>query len=188
MTDFALNPLQTFLAYLEKDGGQAGERYEGLRRALIRYFEMRQVMAAEELADVVLDRVSKKIVEGEPVKDIGSYCLGVARFVHLEWLRNPGRNQVTLDELGQQMPVQLCSEDESARIDCMTRCFWALSDEKRGFLRYYFDGKGRKRTKRREVLAVQLGINQAALYNRIKRLLDQLRDCKADCLREALAR
>ncbi len=181
--------LSVLLSHLDVNPELAGERYESLRRALMRYFEMRAVTMPEELADAALDRVGRKIAEGEAVREPEAFCLGVARFVYLEWQRNPARRQVGLEDWEKQassLPED--AADADSRQTCMKQCLQRLPADKRELVRDYFLGAGRERIRRRETIAARLGVNQAALQNRIKRLLDKLRECKVDCLRTAAAR
>ncbi|MBP6820993.1 MAG: hypothetical protein KA368_05590 [Acidobacteria bacterium] len=179
--------LKALLDYLSAHCEDAGERYEALRRSVMRYLEQRAVFASDELADEILDRVARRIEMGEEVREIGGYCLGVARNVYLEWQRNPRNNHLPIEELD-RYPVPEAQTDEawdSSQLICMQKCLQSVADGKQELLREYFRGQGGERTKRREVIAGQLGINQAALYNRVSRLVERLRQCKDNCLRQS---
>jgi len=68
------------LARLSADGGDA-QAYEALRRRLIQFFKLHVPAEADDLADVVLDRLARRIHEGIDVASVPSYALGIARMV-----------------------------------------------------------------------------------------------------------
>lgn len=142
------------------------------------------------MADEVLDRVGRRIEAGEEVREIGSYCFGAARNVYFEWLRNPRGRQVPLDDLDRHPHVEprVDGAEDSLLLFCMKQCLQTVAEERRELVREYFRGAGAERIRRREAIAERLGVNQAALYNRVSRLVDRLRQCKDDCLRRAATR
>src|SRR5437588_9822249 len=69
---------------LNADREQAGEKYELLRRTLIRFFEWRGAPFPDEHTDETFNRVARKLADGLEIKNIGGYCYEVARLVCLE--------------------------------------------------------------------------------------------------------
>src|SRR5438309_10230144 len=69
---------------LNVDREQAGEKYEEMRRTLIRFFEWRGAPFPEEHTDETFNRVARRLDEGVEIKNVGGYCYEVARLVHLE--------------------------------------------------------------------------------------------------------
>ena len=86
LTDSAFGRL---LDHLDRDRARAADRYEELRRILVRFFEWRSAPFPEELADATFDRVARKLAEGVMIENIGAYSYGVARLVALEALKGP---------------------------------------------------------------------------------------------------
>ena len=86
-----------FLAYLHPDRESAAEKYEALRLTLVKFFDWRGAHFPEECADETFNRVVRKIDSGETVRDIVSYCNGVARIIFLESTRSPEHKRVSLD-------------------------------------------------------------------------------------------
>jgi DNA-directed RNA polymerase specialized sigma24 family protein len=76
-----------FLNSLDSDRNIAGEKYEMLRRKLIKFFQWQRSSSAEDLADKVMDRVARRLFKGEVIRDISKYVMGVARLVALEDLK-----------------------------------------------------------------------------------------------------
>jgi hypothetical protein len=88
------------LAILDPDPETAGGKYEQLRRKLIKFFEWRGSFISDELADETLNRLARKIDEGEEIeKNVFALSLGIARFVLLETLKRPDNNRVEMKEL-----------------------------------------------------------------------------------------
>jgi hypothetical protein len=75
------------LAILAPSPESAGEKYEQLRRQLIKFFEWRGSHISDQLADETLNRLARKIDEGEQIeKNVTAFSFGIARFVFLETL------------------------------------------------------------------------------------------------------
>lgn len=88
MPDLTQRAFDALLAWLDPDRELAGEKYEDIRYRLIKFFERRGCPAPEELADEVLNRVSKKLDEGTEVRAF-EYFYGVALRVFHEHLEKP---------------------------------------------------------------------------------------------------
>src|SRR5215471_7249492 len=88
-----------FLACLDSDPARAGEKYEALREALVKFLDWRGAPLPEELVDEAFNRVARKLEEGETIRDAPTYCHGVARLVFLQWLERSGNKRAELEEL-----------------------------------------------------------------------------------------
>ncbi len=80
--------LARLLVRLHADAEQAGQEYERLRRALVKFFDWRGVPAPDECADETIDRLARKLDE-TIVADVRHYAHGIARLVLLERRRQP---------------------------------------------------------------------------------------------------
>ncbi len=99
LTQQAFNNL---LFWLDPDLNRAGERYEIIRRGLVRYFRGRGCASPEDLADETINRVSQKVPDLRPVYvgEPARYFFGVARYVYLEYLRRqPRESEIYLEYL-----------------------------------------------------------------------------------------
>src|ERR1044072_6747769 len=78
-----------FLTWLNPNREQAATKYEEVRRKLIKIFACRGCAEAEDLADETINRVIRKMQEliDSYVGDPALYFYGVARNVHLEYVR-----------------------------------------------------------------------------------------------------
>src|SRR2546421_3106679 len=86
------------LAHLDPDGERAGEKYEDLRRTLIKFFEWRGAPFPEDHADETFNRVARKLNEGIEIKNVGGYCYEVARLVCLEVWKGDDSRRESLEE------------------------------------------------------------------------------------------
>ena len=173
------------LACLDSDRDRAGEKYEDLRRTLIRFFEWRGAPFPEDHADDALTRVAKKLGEGVEIKNIGGYCYEVARFVCLEALKGFDSKREALPP-DHREAIETVSIDEAAereiRLSCLDRCLESLPTDGRALIVEYYKDESRERIDRRKALATTLGLNREALANRAQRLRDKLERCVTRCV------
>ena len=148
------NAFNKLLESLDKDRLSAGEKYEQLRRSLIKYFNWHGSQQAEVDADQTIDRLARKLYECSEFEDIYTYALGMARLVALESLRNQEKAQ----KFGERLPLSSShsKEDEDAgkRVACFDTCLANLSADKRDLIVLYYQGdKGAKITNRQQLAA-----------------------------------
>lgn len=164
------------------DAGEARE-YEVIRRKLVAFLDLRGAAQPEVAADETLDRVARKLLEGEPVQSLRAYVFGVARRVLMESARREHRDRVT-----QQTWVLLRREpgadaETESRFACLEKCLGALPPESRALIETYHGGIGSSTAHdRRAALAARLGISAVALRTRAHRLRNQLGACLGRCL------
>lgn len=172
----ALTP-EAWDALLARLGSPA--EYETMRRKLVKFFEWRGAWGAEDLADITMDRVARKLGQGEQVRELSAYFYSVARLVVLEGGRRAAR------ESG-ELPPQLAApvvESGSARglSACFEECLEKQSAEaRRLILDYYEEDKSAKFDHRRR-LAEQLGLQMNALRIRVCRIRAELEQCVRKC-------
>lgn len=103
---------EKLLDCLDADRDTAGEKYEDLRRALVRYFEGRRISFAEERVDEVFNRVSRKLTDGVQINNFYAYCYEVARRVHLERRRAPESRMDSIEEFDLEYSAPNTLDDE----------------------------------------------------------------------------
>jgi DNA-directed RNA polymerase specialized sigma24 family protein len=173
--------LDKLLLHLDRDRERAGEKYETLRRGLIKFFEWRGCAFPEDHADDTIDRVARKIIQGEEIRNVYSYTSGVARFVFLEMVKEREKQQIALRHLpSEQMPEEI--PDDEARVECLRRCLQALPAESSQLVMDYYRDEGRNKIDLRKKLAQQHDISAQTLRMRLQRLRTKLEECVADCL------
>src|SRR5207249_169359 len=115
------------------------ERYEHLRRSLMRYFDWRGSIHAERDADDTIDRVARKLCEGRLVDELYSYALGVARNVALESLRLQQKEQASVDVSPTVSSNPREDEGFDRQFDCFESCLAQLPSAKRELILAYYD-------------------------------------------------
>jgi RNA polymerase sigma factor (sigma-70 family) len=176
--------LGRFLASLDPDADRAGEKYESLRLALMKFFDWRGAHFPEDLADETINRVIRKIDEGETIRDVPTYCHGVARLVLLEKLKAPESRRADFEELP---PAALAAPDpkeNDERQDCFERCLKELPVESLQLILQYYGEEKREKINRRQAMAERLGIPLNALRSRAQRIRNRLEECVNGCVKK----
>ncbi|HEX7313012.1 MAG TPA: hypothetical protein VF297_03780 [Pyrinomonadaceae bacterium] len=173
------------LSSLDPDRELAGQKYVLLRLKLVKYFEWHGAGFPDREADVTLNRVARRIAEGQEVHSLNAYCYGVARLVFSEALRAQQKEREAL-ECAPPAEVDETGDDpqDEARRACLDRCLQDLPEEHRALIiGYYDDEKGRKIERRRH-LAARLGIPINALRIRAHRIRLRLEACVGECVEQ----
>jgi len=171
-----------FLACLDSDPARAGEKYETLREALVKFLDWRGALFPEELVDEIFNRVTRKLEEGETIRDLPSYCHGVARMVFLQSLERPGNKRVELEELS--MVAVPKPDVANVRRECLNHCLRRLPAENRELIIEYYRKEGRQKFDHRIAMAERLGIPLNALRSRVQRIRDKLERCVRQCYKD----
>jgi len=100
--DWTLKPeaFRQLLSWLDGGSDSGGEAYVEVRR-LSSYFERKNCLSCDELADETLNRIARKLEEKGSITDVSAlhYCYIVAKFVFLESLRQTKLVQAGTTEL-----------------------------------------------------------------------------------------
>ena len=177
--------LARFLVGLDPDSDRAGEKYESLRLTLMKFFDWRGAHFPEELADETINRVIRKLDEGETIRDLPTYCHGVARLVLLEKLKGPENKRAdfeTLPPAALVAPEPSEREDVDEKQDCFERCLKELPTESRQLILQYYSDEKREKIDRRLAMAERLGIPLNALRSRAQRIRNRLEECVNGCM------
>lgn len=189
MSELTAEGFERLLARLDGDPSRAAERYEELRLKLVKCFVWRGCLGlhADNLADITLDRVARKLSEGIEIESINAYACEVSRYVWMEHLRK-NKEDARDDE---SMPVQSVEpdlpEDPDDRLRCLRRCVPEVSrgdDDVRIIKEYYRTAPGEKPKEARKKLADKLGITSNSLKVKALRLRKRLEDCINECVRK----
>lgn len=173
--------LELLLTCLDEDLEVAGEKYEVLRRKLVKYFDWRGAHFPDECADETINRVMRKLESGESIRDIPTYCVGIARLVFLERLKRADRLQVSIEDLG-SVAVPFLQPEINLQQTCFERCLNQLPIESRHLVLQYYQDERRSKINRRQALAESLGVPLNALRSRVQRIRDKLEFCVTRCI------
>jgi DNA-directed RNA polymerase specialized sigma24 family protein len=174
--DLTPEAFATFLARLAPEPEIAGERYEELRRQLIKFFEWRCSFIADQLADETLNRVVRKIQDGEKIeKNILAMCLGIARNIFKERMRHPDNRRVAIEELSKlAAPSVPQKEDNDPWLIRLKESLSSLPEVDRELIIEYYEEDKQAKIDSRKALASSLGISINALFSRAKRIRDRV--------------
>jgi hypothetical protein len=159
---------------LEADRERAADEYVLLHRKLVRFFSHRAAVNPEGLADETLDRVARRMAEGESVDHPGRYAQGVARRVWQECWR--ARPVTSLESEAHAASAGFSDVEDSKEVldRCLTECLEALAPESRALILRYYAGERRARIANRSALAAELGLSPNSLRIRVCRLKEAL--------------
>ena len=171
------------LANLSPDRDEAGTQYEMIRTKLVRYFESRGVGSAEARADDTLNRVARRLDEGQQVENLIGYVYRTAYLVFLEALKEPGHDEIDPEKAPTVMPEPQFEDTERERRQrCFDQCLSKLTAENRELILGYYREEGRAKIDLRKQLADGLRIPLNALRIRAHRIRAYLERCIAECL------
>jgi len=172
------------LAYLDPDREVAALQYERLRGKLINYFDWRDSPAPEDHADEAINRVIRKLEDGEEFRDIGTYVLGIARMMLLEIARTLEKERMAFERPVIPEPIDDESRETDRRVSCLEKCLARLPERGRRMIVEYYQGDGPTKIKSRKELAKRLGLELNALRIRTCRLRVKLEQCMGRCMSE----
>ena len=175
------------LASLNPDRDCAADRYFEIRRNLVRLFEWRGCSTPDEYADEAINRCARRIAEGEEIRDVATYCIGIGRMLLREMSRERLRAPISLAQAPepQRMPEQQNDEAE-CRLECLKRCLAQLSPENRDLILKYYQGDKSEKINTRKELTQVFGVAGSALRMRALRIRETLHGCAENCLRRQL--
>ena len=189
--NWTLNPsaFNKFLAWLDEGVDSAGQKYVKMRQRLVSFFDRKNCLSPDELADETLNRVARRLEEEGRLtsESPAKYCYIVARFVFMESLRGMDKNSVPLDEtLHQKLAAGETDTEElevkEKMLNCLEQCTGKLEpDSRRMIIRYYF-GEEKVKIQNRRALAENLGVTVNALSIRACRVRDKLEVCVGKCV------
>ncbi len=174
---------EKLLNSFSQDRDEAGAQYEIIRRKLVRFFEWRAIEAADERADETINRVARRIAEGQIIDNLRSYFYGVARMVFMETLKEREHAPVTFEDALPNLHQEVTQEPEpDPRVVCFDRCLDSLPPESRNLIMTYYEEERRAKIELRQELAERLQIPLNALRIRAHRIRVNLERCITTCL------
>jgi DNA-directed RNA polymerase specialized sigma24 family protein len=170
--------LDGLLNALSPDRDAAGARYLEMRANLVRLFEWRGCTAPEDYADEVINRCARKLGEGEAIRDVATYSVGVARMLLKEMSRDPANRTSPLEQAPvPRSPAAAGVSGEDDREDCLRRCLSGFSSDNRDFILRYYQGEKGEKIHNRKGLERFYGLAAGTLRMRALRLREKLQEC-----------
>ncbi len=171
------------LASLDPDRESAGEQYLEMRGNLIRFFEWRGCPFPEDHADETINRVARKIGEGEEIQDPSKYSFGVARMLLLEIHKERVKERSALSEMTSPEAARYEFEELEPRVECLGRCLQSLSPDNRELILQYYQGEKGTKIETRKRLTDRFKVPINTLRMRALRLREKLLVCVENCLK-----
>lgn len=173
------------LVALGGDRDSAAQKYLEIRSNLVRFFEWRACPFPEDHADETINRIAKRVAEGEEILNYSGYAVGVARLLLLEINKGRQREQLALAEIGQASEVYEEKDDGEHRLVCLRSCLETLTTDNRALILQYYQGEKGEKIQNRKKLMDQFGIPVNTLRMRALRLREKLQSCVEDCVGRA---
>ena len=196
--DWTLNKaaLNQVLHWLDAGVDSHGESYLEMRRRLVLYFDRKNCLSPDDLADETLNRVARKLEEKGEITDVSPahYCYIVAKFVFLEAVRSEKHTGKSVDEItesGAALPGLItparpdeATEGREKMLKCLERCLTRLAADDRRLIVEYYQGEKKEKIERRSGLAARMGMTLNALSIRACRIRSKLEACLKVCSQE----
>jgi DNA-directed RNA polymerase specialized sigma24 family protein len=171
------------LAAIGPDRDAAADRYLEIRRNLVRFFEWRGCPTPDEYADETINRCARKIGEGDEIRDVPTYVVGIARMLLREVNRDRAKAARPLNEVPEPRAAALEPViDVEPRVQCLRRCLARLSPENRDLILHYYQGDKGDKIKNRKGLLHLFEVSASTLRMRALRLREKLQSCTEECL------
>lgn len=181
----AQTSFDTLLALLDADREAAGAKYEELRQRLTRFFDWRGCETSDELTDICLERVVRKVTDGEVINNVSAYAATIAQFVYKESLRSKSRLTDSLDaENAPEIAATVTAVEEDERMSCLETCLNEFRIDDRKLIVSYYDTDEKTMIASRKRLADSLAVSMNTLRIKVCRLKTKLEKCTKDCCGE----
>jgi DNA-directed RNA polymerase specialized sigma24 family protein len=167
----------SLLACLDSDRDIAADRYLRMRRDLVRLFEWRGCSTPDDYADETINRCARKIQQGEEIRDVATYSIGVARMLLREMCRDCSRQARSLDETPEPRAWPEMHSDLEHRVEALRLSLEELSHVDRFLILNYYEGDKSDKIKTRKMLSQLFGIGASTLRMRAMRIREKLQLC-----------
>ncbi|MBS1791414.1 MAG: hypothetical protein JST85_27125 [Acidobacteria bacterium] len=175
-----------FLASFDSDREVAGKSYLELRGNLVRLFEWRGCPFPEDHADETVNRIARKISEGEVIREPAQYAIGVARYLVLEIQKERVKQQNAFSALANDEPATYEFDELEPRAACLDRCLQKLAAQDRELMLLYYQGEKSQKIENRKRLTDRFNASLNTLRMRALRLRDKLLACVETCLQKKM--
>lgn len=165
------------------DRDSAANKYLEIRANLLKFFEWRGCPFPEDHADETFNRVARKIVDGEEIRNHAAYIIGVARLLVLQIIKANTKQREALNEF--QAVDTTYDEMAEIRIECLQNCLQQLPADSRELIMEYYQGDKSAKIENRKRLGTRLGLTINTLRMRAQRLRDRLQVCVEGCVSKA---
>jgi DNA-directed RNA polymerase specialized sigma24 family protein len=168
---------EKLLDAFSSDEAEAAAAYTKLRNSLVRFFQVKGLLEADEAADETIDRVADKLNQATEIEDLRKFAFGVARFVCLEKLRK----EQTRARAAQEFYLKDFGErefGETDEVESFRECFGALYKTDRELVAGYFEDLDFDQlAEKRKALAEREKVTLNVLRIKVSRIRKRLEEC-----------
>ena len=164
----------SLLACLDSNRDIAADRYLRMRCNLVRLFEWRGCCTPDDYADETINRCARKIEQGEEIRNVETYSIGVARMLLREMCRDRSRQARSLDETPEPCAWPEMRNDLEHRVEALRLSLDELSHDDRFLILNYYEGDKSDKIKTRKMLSELFGIGPSTLRMRAMRIREKL--------------
>ena len=184
---------QLFLQWLDQGVDSGGGKYLEMRRRLVAYFDRKNCLTPDELADETLARVAQTLQEKGQITDLepAHYCYVTAKFVFLEYVRHTKQGPVALETISMCGPQPFTAAvkpvpdaeglQQEQLLSCLDRCLKKLSAVDRELILEYYLGEKQEKIRLRREIGMRLGLSANALSIRACRIRAKVEQCVKEC-------
>ena len=175
--------------HFDADLQQAAKEYELIRCRLMKFFECKNCTTASDLTDETINRVARRISEGEdiPRHQLKGYFYGVAGNVLKEHRNRSDKITYSIDVLDPfHHPVEDPLETIRLRsektlleqlLECLESCVKKLPETEQKMILVYYEGEYGVKIENRKKVAQIFGLNINNLRIRVYRIREKLEKC-----------
>jgi DNA-directed RNA polymerase specialized sigma24 family protein len=185
--------LDRLLSLLDPDREKAGAQLIEITKKLQIFFSSKERVRSradvELLTDRTIDRVIKKVGEEGDIRDLQAYGLAVARYILLEYIKEPETIPLDAEPGGeiatnrQDIEANLIeAELLEIFLVCTRQCLQKLKPEDRELFLRAKRIRGEEK-KKQEELAKEFGMIPSALPKKVYRMREKLEQCGRQCVR-----
>ena len=180
-----------FLSWLDDGTDSNGEKYLEMRRRLVAYFDRKNCVAPDELADETLNRVARRLEEEGSITGTAPPNIATSPL-------NSSSSSISVATRG---PTPACRELSPGEVDavlgaapaddeaqnkehlsaCLEECLTKLPSNDRDLILEYYRGEQRSKIESRRGLAATLRLSVNALSIRACRIRNKLELCVREC-------
>lgn len=181
-TELTREQFDTLLGWLNPDRELAGQKYESIRKRLLKVFGSCGSSIPEELADLTMNRVARKVPEirDSYTGDPAAYFCGVAVNIFRESLR---KNRIPAVQPPARSGVDEFVEEKR---EWLETCMDKLPPQDRHLVVAYYELEKRAKIDRRREIAESMGVSVNALRIRACRIRADLMKCVESCRRRPI--
>jgi len=182
--DLGQKQFDALLDFLSPNPEEAGQKYEHIRRGLIRFFQVKGCADPQGLADETINRGAVKLHTFDTSKPVQpfSYFYGFAVNILKEYQRRVTRESAaTAGRMG--LRSEVFEDDREADLQVyLDRCLEELPDHEKALVMEYYSLDRIEKVRLRHQICERLSCKPSALYTRISRIRSSLKSCIENCL------